>query len=1174
MDDLQQQIIDLQESVELLTLDKEQLALDKELLEEQLLQAQEEINALKSLNKSSPVPTESPGDGAELQRVKDENFKLREALRRLNEIHEQDKQLVEEQKLEFEILSSELEELRAYKDKSTLEIEELKQSVDSMSSFEAMIEKLTSDNLDLSSSLSEAKQTIQELEDAIEVNEELDQQQRDQIESDRKTIDSLEVSVHNFELLLQEKDSVAHDLQKKLDAMRQKYYGEKQEVEKIQEILSLGSQDHKAIEATVKQNQFLKTQNDELKLETWNLRSQIASTQLQRLRFQALYTRLNDFFGSTSFFIEESKLLNIEILCITTICAGFEAGKRLTLLLNLFLQRSSGQAGNIVSHSDAVAASSALLFSAFQLMLPLQASIVKKTLPRIRDHSRKIFVDVSLHQETMQVMQQLQNIKAIYDDLLQHAGKYMQPLAKLIAETACNELMDQDSLERNPEYIVLKTDIVPALKVFVETLKAAVSDITDGNTTDEAASVSQVFEQGLLSVLSQAELVNLPEDRNEGSTVEDDLQYLEREMTVEALFLICSALLDQISYQSETSNWSATMSAQALDTLRSVKIELEECVRISFKVFSRLAAQAKYHRVFLNAVIEMVRLFRATEKTQLILLPFTTEEVHPSFRQVLSSLRNLKSEIVLHHQSSASSHNAAVESMISFRYFPALFLLGNHSGSASSSSLGEQMGYVMDRYWSLLLQGDNELLVAASTLAQRKGMAHMDVMSWKERVRVFRTQVLSKWDTNESGKGLDGESVEDSKHPFQASTSGSTAAGGSGNERGETRIWKRKLDAKEDELRTALKHVQVLQTANDQLTAEINSNAKTMEKTNNPAQVSGEAESSETTIRLKEEIKALEEALESVDKRYEDVVRENKLLKATNGAGSASTTGANSPAVLSGSGSGRPPLATVANASAASASVGALPNVKMPRAKTSLDLFEATKALVAGAATPTSSGGATPGSSTTSAFSAGGNPLAAVGVGNRAPSPALRSSTPTNLSSGASSSFFSSKASAAAAEGAILGSCTVFETHLLEQVRHWKRIALRRLTESLRPLPVRATTMTTTTSTTSSTLSTNGEELAVTDEGTAAVVHKTRLSNGAPLEVAFPATYSASHTRDCLAAYRALRLARVQHARIRVDAANEETDHRVGHVRRSTENTTLSHILYRLHKQETLTKAQ
>eukprot|EP01033_Poteriospumella_lacustris_P007458 gene7458-5362_t len=1130
MEDLEQQVVDLQETVELLTLDKEQLTLDKELLEEQLLQAQDEIAALRASSSSTTVapPVSGQADEVELRRLQDENAKLRDAVRKLHDLHEEAKQTLEEQKLELEIYSSELEELRAYKAQATAEIDELKQTVDSVSSFESMIEKLTNDNFDLSSSLADAKQTIQELEDAIEVNEELDQQQRDQIEADRKTIDSLQVSLHNLEQIMQEKDSTLHDVQKKLDAMRQKYYGEKQEVEKLQQSLSLGSQDHKEIEATLRENSVLRRQTEDLYLESWLLRGQLSNANLQRLRFQALYTRLNDYFGSTSYFMEENKLLNMEILGISTLSSGFEA------VLN----------------------------------------------------------DVSSHQESVQAMQQLQTVKAVYDALLQQISKFALPIRKLMIDLTSSQVQEQASLERQSDFIYVKTEVVPALTTLVETLKTSLMlVVTNGVPESQDASnidtISSVLEQGLLAILppsgaTGSSMAHATMDTHDSdpstpttSAVDgqtNESQYLERELSVETLYLMFSSLLESVCYQSETSSWSAAMSNQVLDTLRSIRIELDECVRVSYKAYTRLAAQPKYYRTLLNAMIELVRLFRATEPAQMVLLPFTTEEVHPSFKQVLTTLRSLRSDIAGTAATTASNTSSTSStfdqsSTVALRYFPTIFLLTRSTTATTSSASGsstshgnetiahstmhvEQVGFLIERYWSLLLQGENELLVSSQTLSQHKGLTNVDVMSWKERVHHFRSVILSKLDMSPSGiaaqgsseGGLFGEeggtasSAGHNRSPFRAASTAESA--------GELKLWKRKVDMKEEELRQAMKQVAALQEAKDTLQQELAAALATAAAT--PSAGSGKVAKEATTAadgssddpvatirRLQEEIKALEEAVDSLDKRYEDVVRENKALKAGSG----------------GSGGGRPPLAggasastgaSAATASSAAAAAGGSHHPKMPRTKTSLDLFEATKALVAGA-TSGSGGASTP------------NP-SAFAAASRAPSPHVssRAMTPTPGNSGASSFSFTSKASAvASADQAILGGCTPFEQHLLEQLKQWKRIALRRLTQSLRPLPEKRL-RSTTSEDSANQLSETANAVILTDSA---------------LQIAIPKT-QASPAGDCLAAYRALRLARVTQARLSPAEETSATSSASSRKPRRAGGppSTLGHILYRLHK--------
>ena len=178
--EFERQIADLNAMVEGLTLDKEQLTVEQELLDDKYLQAQieleealAEVEALTSVNEaqaaaaaaaagagggsntasSSSADGSGGGDGAIVAALRAENDKLREALRRLNSVSVQDKQSLVTQNarvtaLEAETskLESECAALRVYKKGAEEDLHTLRATVDSVASYEDMIETLAGDN--------------------------------------------------------------------------------------------------------------------------------------------------------------------------------------------------------------------------------------------------------------------------------------------------------------------------------------------------------------------------------------------------------------------------------------------------------------------------------------------------------------------------------------------------------------------------------------------------------------------------------------------------------------------------------------------------------------------------------------------------------------------------------------------------------------------------------------------------------------------------------------------------------------------------------------------------------------------------------------------------------------------------------------------------------------------
>jgi dynactin 1 len=187
----EEQIAELMDTIEFLTLDKEQLMVEKELLDE----------SLKRLNSSEQVNAHAVTSDSTQQLI-EENGKLREALRRLNQLSAS-----ESSKHETDIknLKEELNNLRKnHIDSSRLseenhqlkeEIEELRAIVDASASYESMIESLTETNLNLTQRLQQTKESLNDLQTEQELMEELDSRQRQEIEDIRRELDQARVAL-------------------------------------------------------------------------------------------------------------------------------------------------------------------------------------------------------------------------------------------------------------------------------------------------------------------------------------------------------------------------------------------------------------------------------------------------------------------------------------------------------------------------------------------------------------------------------------------------------------------------------------------------------------------------------------------------------------------------------------------------------------------------------------------------------------------------------------------------------------------------------------------------------------------------------------------------------------------------------------------------------------------
>ena len=155
---LQTQLSTCMDELESLTLDKEQAMLENEEMEENLFKCQVELEATKKALRGpdsvdSDASSSNMSDTERCQLLQIENDKIREGLRRLHDISVKDKEDLRESLIAAEESRRQCIELDQWKTDAEFIISELRETVDASSSFEAMIEKLTDQNLELSSTM-------------------------------------------------------------------------------------------------------------------------------------------------------------------------------------------------------------------------------------------------------------------------------------------------------------------------------------------------------------------------------------------------------------------------------------------------------------------------------------------------------------------------------------------------------------------------------------------------------------------------------------------------------------------------------------------------------------------------------------------------------------------------------------------------------------------------------------------------------------------------------------------------------------------------------------------------------------------------------------------------------------------------------------------------------------
>ena len=121
-------VAQLNETIELIALDKEQLAMDLELAEEKIQMLQRDQVGVSTMNVDSNTT-----------KLMEENTKLRDALKKLNDLSQSERQRIQQCQVDY----NELSDLKLYKESACIMIEELQTQVDSAAHYESMIEILS-----------------------------------------------------------------------------------------------------------------------------------------------------------------------------------------------------------------------------------------------------------------------------------------------------------------------------------------------------------------------------------------------------------------------------------------------------------------------------------------------------------------------------------------------------------------------------------------------------------------------------------------------------------------------------------------------------------------------------------------------------------------------------------------------------------------------------------------------------------------------------------------------------------------------------------------------------------------------------------------------------------------------------------------------------------------------
>ena len=309
---LQKQMTELNDTIEMLTLDKEQLLVDNELAEENNSKLSAQIAQLKAESGNSR--------SVDHRAVMEENTKLRDALKRLHDVASQDKEVAQTSSRQVELQSMELTELRNFKVLAASDLDELKKSLNESKSgeLEAMIESLSERNHQLQIRTQQLEMTVQDLEAAQEMMEELDASQRAELERLRKLEDALSGLLRERDNKVQTLEAKCADLRKVHEALVRTMIVTKEEGEVLKAKLQVHSFDLEESSGKNRNTSSLRIEIESLLGQLAVSRRKIAEADLIALKSKVTADRMIKIFGDSpqwekeaAYVAEELKTLDL-----------------------------------------------------------------------------------------------------------------------------------------------------------------------------------------------------------------------------------------------------------------------------------------------------------------------------------------------------------------------------------------------------------------------------------------------------------------------------------------------------------------------------------------------------------------------------------------------------------------------------------------------------------------------------------------------------------------------------------------------------------------------------------------------------------------------------------------------------------------------------------------------
>ncbi len=863
---LEDQILELSDTVELLTLDKEQLLIDKELLEEKCLQLQNQLEdalAKPSSFPASPIKNSwNVHDTIEYKKVCEESEKYKDALVRLAEASNRDREQLKvlgERVIELEKMVTDLEK---YKHQAEFELDELRQNVDSMSSFEILIEKLTNDNSELAARVTEYKQTISELEDAAELNEELDQQQRKHIEEDLHTINNLTVAIGNFEQRLQEKDHQLQDYVRKLEQVKELYISSKREVDRLNILISTEFHESKQIESKLQEAVKMRVQCEDLTQELLLTKNQNFQICQQKFRYQVLFSHMDSAFGGNSYYLEESKLLNAEVLAISTLTIGLETSRCCADIMSYIVNFSASTNSSSLSIYDNRILNSLIphLSTVYSLSMQLQSGMCNGAFRLLREQSLKqLSSNEIFHREVVQLTNLLMSGRSALGELMTLVIKIFGSLKQFVYlyEQQLNSATTSEVAASSDNLGNFGTGMEGDIAIF-NSLFFDFNNSLQHMSNGFAVLVRNIFlvEQSS-TVPDESTDITCPHSIAEvNKTVVGAFQHIARTdnpvLVGETVLLLMSNLIEtsSLACHFKSSTFASQNDQNGIDdVLRSIKFEIDQLLKNSRKVNVALTNPSNSNvSILIDCYSQLCTLCASDYVIMKSFFGETVMEVLKS--RVLNPLRKVGNNLIGELVSADSG-------LFYMKYYPNACIISSVRGR-DQRLLAEQYQQYQEKYWFLLLQGANDLMPMSSSAD----------LAWKQRGSDLRQVVTAKFNAIESLS--DNQENSPSKGITGGNSSSPVKAVSSINSENQLVVSRyqyqqmvHELDVKKDELRAALNKCEELEKIMNQ------------EKILSSSTGNGDA----AVEKLNKEIRTLETALSTMELKSDSLVKENKQLK-------------------------------------------------------------------------------------------------------------------------------------------------------------------------------------------------------------------------------------------------------------------------------------------------------